>query len=59
MEFQGGIVNRRMVVVAPSPESKQLAQRSMNTVLAGAIMALGRQTPVLLAKLDSVVLDLR
>jgi hypothetical protein len=57
--FSGGLVNRRLVVVAPTAESKQLAQASMNLVLAGAIMALGKDTPIVLASLDGVVFDLR
>ena len=59
VEFLGGMVNKRMVIVAPSAESKQLAQAQMNIVLAGAIMALGKNSPILLAQLDGVVLDLR
>jgi hypothetical protein len=57
--FSGGLVNRRLVVVATTAESKQLAQASMNLVLAGAIMALGKDKPIVLASLDGVVLDLR
>jgi hypothetical protein len=58
-EFLGGVLNRRMVIVASSAESKQLVQAQMNLVLAGAIMALGKSVPVKLAELDGVVLDLR
>jgi hypothetical protein len=55
----GGMVNRRLVIVAPSSESKQLARSETNLVLAAAIMALGRTTPIMLAQLDGVVIDLR
>jgi hypothetical protein len=59
VEFLGGMVNKRIVIVAPTTESKQLAQAQMNMVLAGAIMALGKTSPILLAQLDGVVVDLR
>jgi hypothetical protein len=59
VEFLGGMVNKRIVIVAPSADSKQLAQAQMNMVLAGAIMALGKTSPILLAQLDGVVVDLR
>ena len=57
--FMGGMVNRRIVIVAPSIESKKLAKAEMNLVLAAAVMALGKTSPILLAKLDGVVFDLR
>jgi hypothetical protein len=59
VEFLGGMVNRRLVIVAPSDDSKQLAKAEMNLVLAAAVMALGRETPIMLAKLEGVVFDLR
>ncbi len=59
VEFMGGMVNRRLVIVAPSSESKQLARSETNLVLAAAIMALGRTMPIMLAQLDGVVIDLR
>ncbi len=57
--FQGGLVNNRMVIVAPSVAAKQVAQTDMNTVLAAAVVSLGRETRVMLAQLDGVVFDLR
>ena len=59
VEFMGGMVNRRLVIVAPSAESKQLAKSDTTVVLAAAVMALGKSAPIMLAKLDSVVFDLR
>ena len=57
--FMGGMVNRRIMIVAPSNESKRLAKAEMNLVLAAAVMALGKTSPIMLAKLDGVVFDLR
>jgi hypothetical protein len=59
VEFQGSLVNNRMVIVAPSAAAKLVAQTDMNTVLAAAVTSLGRETRVMLAQLDGVVLDLR
>ena len=59
VEFQGSLVNNRMVIVAPSDAAKLVAQTDMNTVLAAAVTSLGRDSRVMLAQLDGVVLDLR
>ena len=59
VEFQGSLVNNRMVIVAPSNAAKLVAQTDMNIVLAAAVTSLGRESRVMLAQLDSVVLDLR
>jgi hypothetical protein len=53
------MVNRRLVVVADSDESRQMAKNEMNLVLAAAVMALGKDTPVLLSRLDGIIFDLR
>ena len=59
VEFQGSLVNNRMVIVAPSNAARLVAQTDMNTVLAAAVTSLGRESRVMLAQLDGVVLDLR
>ena len=59
VEFQGSLVNNRMVIVAPSPAAKRVARTEMNLVLAAAVTSLGKESRVMLAKLDGVVLDLR
>jgi filamentous hemagglutinin family protein len=59
VEFQGGMVNNRMVIMAPSVEAKQVAQSELNLVLAAAVISLGKESRVMLAQLDGVVLDLR
>jgi hypothetical protein len=59
VEFSAGMVNRRLVIVADSDESKKLAKGEMNLVLAAAVMALGRDTPVMLSQLDGIIFDLR
>ncbi len=59
VEFMGSMVNGRLVIVAPSTESKQLAKSDANVVLVAAVLALGKGAPIMLAKLDSVVFDLR
>jgi hypothetical protein len=59
VEFQGSLVNNRMVIVAPSNAARLVAQTDMNTVLAAAVTSLGRDSRVMLAQLDGVVLDLR
>jgi hypothetical protein len=57
--FTGGLVNGRLVIVAPSDDSKQLAKDEMNVVLAAAVVALGKETPIVMANLEGVVFDLR
>jgi hypothetical protein len=59
VEFQGSLVNNRMVIVAPSDTSKKIARTEMNLVIAAAVTSLGKDTRVMLANLESVVLDLR
>jgi hypothetical protein len=59
VEFQGSLVNNRMVIVAPSNAARLVAQTDMNTVLAAAVTSLGRESRVMLAQLEGVVLDLR
>lgn len=59
VEFQGSLVNNRMVIVAPSNAAKMVAQSDMNLVLAAAVTSLGRESRVILAQLDGVVIDLR
>ena len=59
VEFQGGMVNNRMFIIAPSVEAKRVAQYELNLVLAAAIISLGKEKRIMLAQLDGVVLDLR
>ncbi len=59
VEFEGGLVNNRMVILAPTSAAKRVARAEMNLVLAAAVTSLGKETRVLLARLESVVLDLR
>jgi hypothetical protein len=59
VEFAGGMVGRRLVIVASSSESKEMAKVDAKVVLAAAIMALGKTTPIVLAQLEGVVIDLR
>ncbi|MEY4732231.1 MAG: hypothetical protein RLZZ464_297, partial [Pseudomonadota bacterium] len=59
VEFMGSMVNGRLVIVAPSVDAKQLAKSDANVVLVAAVLALGKGAPIMLAKLDSVVFDLR
>jgi hypothetical protein len=59
IEFQGSLVDNRMVIIAPSGEAKNLARSEMNLVLAAAVTSLGKETRVMLSQLEGVVLDLR
>jgi filamentous hemagglutinin family protein len=59
VEFQGGLINKRLVIVAPSAAAKQIARSEMNMVLAAAITSLGAENRVVLANLSGVVIDLR
>jgi hypothetical protein len=59
VEFEGTLVNNRMVIVAPSLAAKRVARTEMNLVLAAAITSLGKESRVMLAELKGVLLDLR
>jgi filamentous hemagglutinin family protein len=59
VEFEGSVVNDRMVIVAPSSMAKRIARTEMSLVLAAAITSLGKENRVMLASLTGVVLDLR
>ena len=59
VEFEGSVVNNRMVIVAPSPAAKRVARSEMRLVLAAAVTSLGKENRVILANLEGVVLDLR
>jgi hypothetical protein len=59
VEFQGGMANNRMVIVPSSVAARRVAQSEFNLVLAAAIISLGKESRVMLAQLDGVVLDLR
>jgi hypothetical protein len=59
IEFQGGLVNKRMIIVAPSASAKSMIQTDMVEVVAAAIASIGVEGRVMLAKLDGLVLDLR
>lgn len=59
VEFEGSVVNNRMVILAPSPAAKRVASAEMSLVLAAAVTSLGKENRVILAKLEGVVLDLR
>jgi hypothetical protein len=57
--FEGNVVNNRMVIVAPTDLSKKIARTEMHLVLAAAVTSLGKETRVMLANLEAIVLDLR
>jgi hypothetical protein len=59
VEFEGTLVNNRMVIVAPSVAAKRVARTEMNLVLAAAVTSLGKERRVMLANLTGVLLDLR
>jgi hypothetical protein len=59
VEFQGSLVNKRLVIIAPSNAAKLVAQSDINAVLTAAVISLSRESRVMLTQLDSVVLDLR
>ena len=59
VEFEGNLVNNRMVIVAPSVAAKRVARTEMNLVLAAAVTSLGKERRVMLANLSGVLLDLR
>ena len=59
VEFEGNLVNNRMVIVAPSVAAKRVARTEMNLVLAAAVTSLGKERRVMLANLTGVLLDLR
>jgi hypothetical protein len=59
VEFEGFLVNKRLVIVASSEVAKHVARAEMNLVLAAAITSLGKESRVMLANLDGVVFDLR
>jgi hypothetical protein len=59
VEFQGSLINKRMVILAPSLAAKAVARADMNLVLAAAITSLGQENRVMLAQLEGVVFDLR
>jgi hypothetical protein len=48
-----------MVIVPSSVAARRVAQSEFNLVLAAAIISLGKESRVMLAQLDGVVLDLR
>jgi filamentous hemagglutinin family protein len=59
VEFEGSVVNNRMIILAPSAMAKRVARTEMSLVLAAAVTSLGKENRVILTKLDGVVLDLR
>jgi autotransporter-associated beta strand protein len=59
VEFEGTLVNNRMVIVAPSVAAKRVARTEMSLVLAAAVTSLGKERRIMLANLSGVLLDLR
>jgi len=59
VEYQGGLINNHIVIVATSDESKNIARADTKLVLAAAITTLGRDVQIQLAQLDGVIIDLR
>lgn len=57
--YRGAMIGKRMVVVAETEASKNLARQDMQTVLAAAITTLGSTGAISLAQMEGVVLDLR
>jgi len=57
--YQGAMIGKRMVVVAETEASKNLARQDMQTVLAAAITTLGSTGAISLTQMEGVVLDLR
>ena len=57
--YQGAMIGKRMVILAETEASKNLARQEMQTVLAAAITTLGASQSISLAQLEGVVLDLR
>ncbi len=57
--FQGGLLNKRMVIVASTEAARRVARSEMNLVLAAAVTSLGQDERVMLAMLEGVVFDLR
>ena len=57
--YQGAMIGKRMVILAETEASKNLARKEMQTVLAAAITTLGSAQTMSLAQIEGVVLDLR
>jgi hypothetical protein len=57
--YQGAMIGKRMVILAETEASKNLARQEMQTVLAAAITTLGASQSISLTQLEGVVLDLR
>ncbi len=59
VEYQGGIVNNHIVIVATSNEAKIMARENTKVVLASAVTMLGKGDYIVLAQLDGVIIDMR
>jgi filamentous hemagglutinin family protein len=59
VEFQGGLVNNHIVIVAPSDQAKNVARDETKLVLASAMANLGKNDKLVLAQLAGVIIDLR
>jgi hypothetical protein len=59
VEYQGGIVNKHILIVASSNEAKLMARENIKVVLASAVTMLGKGDVIVLAQLDGVIIDLR
>jgi len=57
--YQGAMIGKRIVILAETEASKNLARQEMQTVLAAAITTLGSTGSISLAQVEGVVLDLR
>lgn len=59
VEFQGGLFNNRMVIVAVSSAAKSVVRDETNLVLAAAVTSLGKDNRIVLAQIEGVIIDLR
>ncbi len=59
VEFQGSVVNNRIIIVAPSEVAKSVARNEMKLVLTAAVTSLGQESRIILANIEGVLLDLR
>ena len=55
--YQGAMIGKRIVILAETEASKNLARQEMQTVLAAAITTLGSSGSISLAQVEGVVLD--
>lgn len=59
IEFQGGLVNNRIVIVAGSKQAKAVVRDDTNLVLVAALTSLGKENSIVLTKITGILIDLR